>query len=339
MRYRFAEFCKRYKKIGIAVTVCLSILTLMSWGVNDTLKDVDFLNISSIYKTIRNLMPQALYDILDKYRLPLMVLDFISFVILVVAYLYKPRMGLVCHTSMSPDIATVNNKILSDYYISNHNIDLTEVMENDIVEAINIQDTRVKTIISNRKRKPLGYYGVAHTPLIFRMGYQIGDQNNTMMFHKKRNNSSFFEEWSKESSLTIMQCEEKNKRCKSQELIVSIATTFEIKESTLECLDKNSRHLLMFTSSNLSFDEICSYVVADTLRNQIMTQIREVVKKYGITTIHLAISSSVAFTFFLAAAFSKQHDPTMIVYHYNNGKYIWGINMTLSGANAVVYND
>lgn len=339
MRYTFAEFCKRYRKIGITLTVCLSILALMSWGVNDTLKDVDFLHISSIYKTIKALMPQVLFDVLDKYRLPLMVLDLISILFLVVAYLYKPRVGLVCHTSMSPDIATVNDKMRSDYYIRNHNIDLTEVMGNDIVEAINIQDTKVKSIITNRKGKLLGYYGVAHTPLIFRMGYQFGDQNNIMMFHKRRNNSSCFEEWSKESSLTIMQSVEKNKRCKSQELIVSIATTFEIKESALECLDKNSRHLLMFTSSNLSFDEICSYVAADTLRNQIMTKIREVVKKYGITTIHLAISSSVAFTFFLAAAFSRQHDPTMIVYHYDNGKYIWGINMSLTGSHAVVYND
>lgn len=339
MSNNIAEYCKKYKKLGIKLVIILSIIMLMSWGVNDKLKDVGFFNISTIYKTIVAIMPQALYDVLDKYRLQLGILDGITILLTIVAHLYKPWICLICHTSMSPDIATVNSKMLSDYYPKIYSIELTEVMENnDIAEAISTQDKKVKSIIENRKGKMLGYYGVAHTPLIFRMGYGFGDQNNIILFHKKRNNSSYFEEWTHDSSLDVMKFKEKNQGCKSKELVVSISTSFEIKESELDSLNKSTRHLLLCTSTNPSFDEIYSYVLADAFRNQIMTSIRDVVKRHGITTIHMAISSSVAFTFFLASAFSRQHDPTIIVYHYENGRYIWGVNMSLEGESAIVMN-
>lgn len=39
---------------------------------------------------------------------------------------------------------------------------------------------------------------------------------------------------------------------------------------------------------------------------------------------------------FLGAGFSSQHDPDIIVYHYDNGKYIWGIDMKRNGSDAVI---
>ena len=66
------------------------------------------------------------------------------------------------------------------------------------------------------------------------------------------------------------------------------------------------------------------------------TKVREIVKRYDIRCIHMVISSSVAFTFFLGAGFSSQHDPDIIVYHYDNGKYIWGIDMKRNGSDAVI---
>lgn len=340
MSDKIAKYCKEFKKYMKIAAIVFFILFLMSLGINDKLKDISFFNISTIYKTIVAIMPQALYDVLDKYRVQLGILDVVVILLTIVAHLYKPQLGLICHTSMSPDIATVNAKMLSEYHSIIFNIELAGVMENNnIVEAMDMQDTKVKSIIKNRKGQLLGYYGIAHTPLIFRMGYHFGDQNNIKLFHKKRNNSSCFEEWTHDSSLDVIRCKEKNQGCKSEELVVSVSTSFEIKENELVSLNKSTRHLLMCTSNNLSFDEIYSYVLADAFRNQIMTNIRDVVKKHGITTIHMAISSSVAFTFFLAAAFSRQHDPTIIVYHYENGKYIWGINMSLEGESAIVLNE
>lgn len=48
---------------------------------------------------------------------------------------------------------------------------------------------------------------------------------------------------------------------------------------------------------------------------------------------NLIISS---FYIFLGAGFSSQHDPNVIVYHYDNGKYIWGIDMKRNGSDAVI---
>lgn len=94
----------------------------------------------------------------------------------------------------------------------------------------------------------------------------------------------------------------------------------------------------VFESNHFSVDSILSYVQAENFRNFIMHAIRTSVKKYGIKKIHLAISSSVAFTFFLAQAFSAQHDPRVVVYHYDNGDYPWGICMKRKAESAVVIN-
>ena len=75
------------------------------------------------------------------------------------------------------------------------------------------------------------------------------------------------------------------------------------------------------------------------LRKGILDKIRETVTKENITRIHMVLAASSDFTFFLAQGFSKNHDPEVIVYHYDRNatvKYPWGISNILSPTNAVV---
>ena len=37
-----------------------------------------------------------------------------------------------------------------------------------------------------------------------------------------------------------------------------------------------------------------------------------------------------------AVVLSTQHDPEIIVYHYENGQYTWGISMTKNGEESVI---
>lgn len=95
----------------------------------------------------------------------------------------------------------------------------------------------------------------------------------------------------------------------------------------------------MQTKSMYGFDAVDSYAAMNRLRTGILSKIRETVVKKNIERIHLVLATSSDFTFFLAQGFSKNHDPEIVVYHYDRNsiaKYPWGISNTLTPANAVI---
>ena len=199
---------------------------------------------------------------------------------------------------------------------------------NQIPQAVSIIDQELNKIKRKRGDSLLGFYGIAHTPLLFRIGYLIGDQSNVLVFHKTRSNDSKFTEWSRDRGAFIIETpKEYNSGIISKDLIVSISTTFEIKYEELTDLKPQDKHVLMFTANNFGFDVIQSNLDATIARDMIYRNIRDIVKKYDIDKIHFAISSSAAFTFFLGMGYSKQHDPDCIVYHYQRPHYPWGITI------------
>ena len=88
--------------------------------------------------------------------------------------------------------------------------------------------------------------------------------------------------------------------------------------------------------NQLGFDVIRSYEQAEVLKGHILSIVRQKNKEYGIKKLHLMISSSVSFTFLLATGISKQHDPEIVVYHYEKGVYTWGINISKCDEEAIL---
>ena len=87
------------------------------------------------------------------------------------------------------------------------------------------------------------------------------------------------------------------------------------------------------------FDSIDSYAAMNRLRKGILEKIRETVKEKNIMRIHMVLATSSDFTFFLAQGFSKNHDPEIVVYHYDRKtavKYPWGISNISTPTNAVI---
>ena len=85
----------------------------------------------------------------------------------------------------------------------------------------------------------------------------------------------------------------------SDELIVEVSSTFEIKESEIADLKPANKHIVIFKGNILNFDAITSYVDAQNAREVILVTMRSLVKQYDIRKIHMVISSSAAFTVFL----------------------------------------
>lgn len=315
--------------------LCLFLLLIDAIGFNlsTTMEKIEIFDIAAWYKSLVLICP-PITKIAQDYRSLFLILT----VVLIILLIYKPRFILIKHISFSPDIVSIDKGIVKKYRVKKIEINQCEKMktEDTITDAIVEQDQILETILKMRKSDEFCYYGIAHTPLIFRLGFNMGDQSQIRLLHKKRSNDSVFEEWSRDIVHTTMGTKESNKTIESNELIVAISTTFEIKDNELRKLNSDKKHIVKFECTNMSFDSVLSYNQAENYRNQIMIKLRECVKKYGIQKIHLVISSSVAFTFFMGQAFSAQHDPVTIVYHYQNGEYPWGICMNAQPNKALV---
>jgi len=333
IKYILLKIPKKVYKWLFLVFVLIDAIGL---GLSSLLEKIEFFNISSTYNSILTIIP-SLEIIAEKYTRVFIGATFLWLIL----WLYRPRLLLLEHTSFAPDIADVESEFLRKYYVNTIKIDECELMKNNtddgIIRAIDYQDK----IISDLKMKGINicYYGIAHTPLVFRLGFKMGDQSNLKFLHKLRSNESLFQEWSNEGAYAAIQPNEFNKTVGSREIIVAVSTSLEIKKEDLQSLQPDNKHILMFRANTLSFDNITSYSVAENYRTTIMISIRECVKKYQIKKIHLIISSSVAFTFFLGQAFSNQHDPITIIYHYQNNEYRWGICINELSENALVVNN
>ena len=308
------------------------ILTLISYGGASTLEKIVIGDVADMYQTIQNFYPAI--DKLSSWEQKwiFIVLD----AMLILFIIYKRPNFVISHQSMGFDLAPIDKEFRKYNWIFAKKLQQTDDMKKLTVDSDIVTVVDDMAIKAQKSKCQVVYYGVAHTPLVFRFGLKYGDQDNVKLLHKKSSNDANFEEWGVgRTGIRVISTEVNNSK-KSDELIVAIGTSFEIKKEELQNLQPDCKHILYLKTNLLGFDTILSYEDARELRMDILGQIREIVKKYSIKKVHMVISSSVAFTFFLAQGYSEHHDPEIIVYHYDKGKYTWGINMGEQGKNAYI---
>jgi len=294
------QLCKLYKKYYYIIFTLLLILFLISLGIGEILKKIEIGEVSAIYNTIVAFVPEKNLMALQRIRFPIGILLILS----IMLFIWKKRMNVLCHISLAHGMAPLSPNVKKEYYIKKKNLDIAGYSyPNDLHQIIREQDSAIKNFIATKGIH--SYYGIAHTPLVFRAGYMYGDQQEIHLFHRMRNNSANFEEWDTSADIkwetSFREVKEENKSCKSNNLIVAISTSLEIKNIEIASITNTKCHIIRFQLQTLGFDIIGNYTQAENLRKQILSKIRELVKKYDIQYIHMIISSSVAFTFFLGA--------------------------------------
>lgn len=249
----------------------------------------------------------------------------------------KDKIFLIKHSSlnhMQIDIKKEENTEYQEFdFYQVHSL-MQNAKKEEIEEAINECKEcikRVQTALSNKQH--LGYAGIAHTPLIFFLGFKIGDENIVKLFHKRRDNAE-----EKFRKLSNMEYAEQLKKSIVQStdisggrLILCISTTFEILRENIQCIVTSSDYVLSYQTVNLGYDVIYSSKQINDYVQKIHAEVHQICDEYHIAVIEICISSSVAFTFALAQTFSANHDPEIIVYNYvgqSEVKYPWGINIT-----------
>lgn len=322
----------QYKLFWKTSCIISVVLALISVGFSfDKIKLEPF---SGIYQTIIGVWPDSLIMI-PKLRPGVIVWLIIS----ISMYLFKEKYYLISIRSLAPNLENIDDKdIQKNFRMRKIDIDVSDTIRTQgIKKAIEEIDDKCSCLQRIRGDQKLGFYGIAHIPFLFRIGYYLGDQSNIQIFHKSREYNSIFMEWaSQRGGFKLQEPEELNFGVTSEELIVAISTSFEIKTNEIDCLDPHSKHILLFKGNTLNFDAITSYKDAEEARTRIMEKMRELVKAYDIQKIHLVIASSAAFTFFLGMAYSRQHDPECIVYHYERPNYPWGISIKKTARRCIV---
>ena len=254
---------------------------------------------------------------------------------------------MISHSTFSNTQSSYDGSIAKSLLVDQRDINLVDSMrKQDIVEAIRTQDRLVSGILRDcDEYTELFYYGIAHIPLIFRAGYQIGDEGKVRLLHKYRNEQSVFKEISTEADNFMIEligyprCFNKA----AKELLVVVATSFPVSPEDLSVFRNNKiGYELRFEMKDQALygvDSIDSYAVMNRLRAGILSHVREIVASENIEKIHLVLSTSSDFTFFLSQGFSKYHDPEVIVYQYersNAQKYPWGISNKAFPASAII---
>ncbi|WP_053955762.1 SAVED domain-containing protein [Inediibacterium massiliense] len=350
----FEKISKIPNKV-LSVMIYIAVVLATYLIAKPVLNAIEIDDIKCILVTMENLSKLAIEKNMSirKIAWAVLIIDIIGIVIVSISKRMvnkqskKKTLKLIEHKSLNNMIISVYSKILSQYNIESLSIDLEQEMNKeqlsrmDIQYAVKKQDELIKNYLGNMSNKyQYGYTGIAHTPLIFRLGYQIGDETRFLLFHKNRN-EEYFKQLEEEVGVWNINVEKEKLDDGSKELLVSIATTFEISDEQLEVFNIDEINLIKFKTSNLGFDVIQNRKQIDKYVNNIMTKIRSIVNQQKIEKIHLVISSSVAFTFALGQAISNHYDPEIIIYHYdrnNERRYPWGINIYKKVEECLVVN-
>lgn len=298
---------------------------LISLDLNDLLESYGFEELIKIYSFIKLFINTST---MQEEPLSYLII-FISFsfiLILIISKLFfKPRLLIIEHKTFENNIESFDTSKIPNTLIKKESINFENYfidrMDTDAI--ISLQDQVVNNIKKKYKNYTYAYYGIAHIPLIFRLGFQIGDSANMRFFHKNRSNQSSFVEWNHEisSKIDIDVSEIINKD--SRQLIVALSISFEIQDSHINSLDLKSVNILKIKSNILGFDVITSYYDAEMVKNKIINRIRAFCQSNNIEEIHFLISASSSFICYLATGFSHTHDPKIRVYHFERNKYSW----------------
>ena len=280
------------------------------------------------------------------------ILFAIIFVCIIFCYmlrmLHRPIALLIAHSTMGHNLSVLEKFLRKSFWFKRAYIEMQlpphNATEEQVIAAALAQDKKLENLLKKNWCSTLFYYGVAHTPLVFRLGYQIGQIQRVRLLHRFRPTEDAQEfkelpeyEIDKMAFLLSDKFDQENYNSKNNQMLVSIATTYPIRTEDLTQIDPDMIMLRYDIQVDMmGFDFFNSYCKLRSYVDRITSDLRDHVKERGISTIHMVISSSVPFTFYLGQQMNTQQFCKTVIYHYDQGKYTWGIDVTEPNAEKAV---
>lgn len=278
------------------------------------------------------------------------LLSFSLFLIIVqiVYFLYENRLEsilLIEHNSRNQMYFKINKECrdsyiivpykLNQYTTFNSNLPLEEKLNIAISELENHVD-----IINDKIGKGkywAGYAGIANIPMTFMLGYELGDENRKLLFHKyhgrktsiKLKDDSFYLLKEDERRFVfkdvIIEKPDLEKRGK---ILLLIELTQPIKEADYKSIQEENDYIIKFhIADTINYDVVDSSSQIDEYTDEIMHWIAENQKNPNIVQIKICIAASSAFIFALGMKFSETQNKETVIFHYEKDTYPWGVNV------------
>lgn len=258
----------------------------------------------------------------------------------------QEKILLVLHNSLNQTNFSFDGELQNEYIVKkisfnqydtfHSNLPIREMINRTITEVdLKVEDIRQYI----KKGYHVGYAGIANIPATFMLGYELGDENAKIYFHKyhgRQTNFNFKDD-------KFHKLEKKNVRgtfekkilqvpsdwTKSGNIIILISLTQPIKESDFASIAGDNDYIFKYTTSDeVDYDVIDSENQIDEYADRILSDIAEIQKKTNINQIRICVAASGAFIFGLGTKFSKTQNKTTIIFHFERDNYPWGINVT-----------
>ena len=258
----------------------------------------------------------------------------------------QEKILLVLHNSLNQTNFRFDGELQNEYIVKkirfnqyntfHSNLPMREMINRTITE-VDLKVDDIRQYID--KGYNVGYAGIANIPATFMLGYELGDENAKVYFHKyhgRQTNFNFkddkFHRLGKKNVRGSFEKEilqESSDLSKPGNIVILISLTQPIKESDFVSITGDNDYIIKYTSSDkIDYDVIDSENQIDDYADQILYDIAEIQKENNIKQIRICVAASSAFIFGLGTKFSKTQNKTTIIFHFEKDNYPWGINVT-----------
>lgn len=224
---------------------------------------------------------------------------------------------------------------LDQYNIFNSNLPLEEM----IISAISNLELHIDKIKEKIvKGKYLsGYAGIANIPMTFMLGYELGDENRKLYFHKYHGRKTpavlkddafhLLREGVSQLPFKYEVVKEMDPT-KAGKILLLIQLTQPIREPDYSAvIEENDIVVKFYVSDTIDYDIVNSSSQIDEYTDTILCWIADRQKETNVTQIKICIAASSSFIFALGTKFSKTQNKETVIFHYQKDTYPWGINV------------
>ena len=341
-----------YKKIINAIYLVLiiicSIFLLLSIFDFETVSQIQTNDIGKKVSDINLFFPKFIDSFSNHKNLKIFIfslLDILLFIGVSIGFPYRKKVYVIRQIAYNFDTAPYDNELKKTKKIKEFEINQIESFkENNLINCLDIQDNILEKIQKNRASY---YYGIAPIPFIFRLGFNLGDENKGIeVLHKKRQDDAVFSrlEDKEEKYKNMIPQIIDNSTVNNKDLLVVIATSLPVNDTDIKTIYNKCCGKLIFIPENESdydFDYFSSYPQIERTKQFIIDNIRKTVKAKDIKRLHFVLATSSDFVFSLSRMFSDYHDPEIVVYHYDCKKYQsypWGVIINNESADSIIFN-
>lgn len=246
----------------------------------------------------------------------------------------------IAHSSIESVAYTNFDVDLDDYEIEQHKISLKEELKTpnkgNLGHAIRVQSKIVQEILQRadgRADIEASYWGLAHVPLTFLLGYQMADKLNTSFYEWNQDELKWNKVKEKNTSHPdLLVSKQLNQpREEVEDVVIKIGITYPIDDIALSGLGLEGTDSYYLHISPPERNAIVSEKQLNVYQSVFRKTLDEVNQSYpNLKKVHIFYSGQPSLAYRLGSCISPRMDKDIWVYNYNatsDPKYPWSISM------------